>query len=329
VVKAPSTALFVTLSYVWGSKGQSFGKSDDQESFAKTIVDAIEVTKQLGYRYLWVDKYCIDQDNPTEKHHQINQMDLIYKAADLTIIAVSGRDCYAGLPGVNGTRRKAQREIHLGQYSIVIGRTPPSLQITWSPWVGRAWTFQEGVFSRRRLAFCEDQVYFECCTMSWIETLPPRFDIVKTWDQDAFNNLESGVFSNEVDFSTKKRYGPSSSQLVRYHRSIRIFSTKAVTYREDKLKAFCGIMRDFSRGDLPVFQLWGIHNSQYSRHVSRINPSRMLKEPHVLAQRRESFPSWSWATCSGFVDWHMIGPENAENPSTAENTSIYKLGSIH
>lgn len=39
------------------------------------------------YRYLWVDRYCIDQDDVAEKKEQIAQMDRIYRGAELTIIA--------------------------------------------------------------------------------------------------------------------------------------------------------------------------------------------------------------------------------------------------
>jgi hypothetical protein len=42
------------LSYVWGGT-KSSGK--DQDKFPATICDAITVTVQLGYRYLWVDQY--------------------------------------------------------------------------------------------------------------------------------------------------------------------------------------------------------------------------------------------------------------------------------
>ena len=45
---------YVALSYVWGGT-KSSGK--DQDEFPATICDAITITIQLGYRYLWVDQY--------------------------------------------------------------------------------------------------------------------------------------------------------------------------------------------------------------------------------------------------------------------------------
>jgi len=70
-----------------------------------TIEDAITVTKAIRFQYLWVDQYCIDQGDENEKQRQIQQMNLIYKCADLTIIAAAGDGRNYGLPGVLACRR--------------------------------------------------------------------------------------------------------------------------------------------------------------------------------------------------------------------------------
>jgi len=58
IVPAPVDCKFVALSYVWGQNKAS--REDDAETpkvLPKTIVDAQDVTKRLGYRYLWIDRY--------------------------------------------------------------------------------------------------------------------------------------------------------------------------------------------------------------------------------------------------------------------------------
>jgi NADH:ubiquinone oxidoreductase subunit 4 (subunit M) len=65
-----------------------------------TIKDAIAVTQQLGFRYLWIDRYCIDQQNQTHAMQQIEQMGSIYKYSEITIIAACGIDPSYGLPGI-------------------------------------------------------------------------------------------------------------------------------------------------------------------------------------------------------------------------------------
>jgi hypothetical protein len=66
-----------------------------------TIKDDMKVTIQLGYQYLWVDKYCINQ-NPAHRDlaTQLGQMDLIYHCAAVTIVAAAGNDADYGLSGV-------------------------------------------------------------------------------------------------------------------------------------------------------------------------------------------------------------------------------------
>lgn len=44
-------------------------------SLPRTIQDACTVTRQLGMRYLWIDRYYIEQHDAVERHNQIRQMD--------------------------------------------------------------------------------------------------------------------------------------------------------------------------------------------------------------------------------------------------------------
>ncbi len=57
---------YVTLSYVWGAQSASDIPTTSTSSFPQTIEDSIAVTLAMGYKYLWVDRYCIDQDNKLE-----------------------------------------------------------------------------------------------------------------------------------------------------------------------------------------------------------------------------------------------------------------------
>jgi len=44
--------------------------SIELEEFPKTICDAIELCRELGERYLWVDSMCITQDSE-DKYNQL------------------------------------------------------------------------------------------------------------------------------------------------------------------------------------------------------------------------------------------------------------------
>jgi hypothetical protein len=59
IVSAPANCEFVALSYVWGQVSTAKGDETEEETeqLPPTILDAEYVTKSLGYRYLWVDRY--------------------------------------------------------------------------------------------------------------------------------------------------------------------------------------------------------------------------------------------------------------------------------
>ncbi|KAK4031316.1 hypothetical protein C8A01DRAFT_42220, partial [Parachaetomium inaequale] len=57
------------------------------------------VVTKLGLKYLWVDRYCIPQNDPVARKAQIQQMGEIYSRSALTIIAAAGSSPEHGLPG--------------------------------------------------------------------------------------------------------------------------------------------------------------------------------------------------------------------------------------
>lgn len=126
IVRAPRNCKYAALSYVWGKidistilrllkanvaeleKPGSLLQKEYYDKIPITIRDAIQVVRELHLRYLWTDSLCIIQDDVGEqgsKYDAISKMDLVYGAAYLTIVAASGTDANAGLPGLHpGTR---------------------------------------------------------------------------------------------------------------------------------------------------------------------------------------------------------------------------------
>lgn len=110
---------YLALSYVWGELQPSwlitstanisdlskpFGLSQKTKTGArlpKIIADAIKLTRDLGFRYLWVDFICIIQDDKAGKQHLINRMDQVYHHASVTVIVPGCRNADEPLPGVS------------------------------------------------------------------------------------------------------------------------------------------------------------------------------------------------------------------------------------
>ena len=66
---------YVCLSYVWGvAPTQEDVPETGVNELPQTVCDAISVTRRLGYGYLWVDRFCIDQNDAEDKHTAIRNM---------------------------------------------------------------------------------------------------------------------------------------------------------------------------------------------------------------------------------------------------------------
>lgn len=90
VIVCPQKREYVALSYVWGSSSSRSSNRSLPNPAPRVIEDAMTVTKELGFRYLWVDRYRISQVHDTEKHDQIMKMDQIYAGAEVTLVAAAG-----------------------------------------------------------------------------------------------------------------------------------------------------------------------------------------------------------------------------------------------
>jgi hypothetical protein len=235
-------APYVCLSYVWGIA--DIAKNDCTKLpkvLPKTIEDSIWVTLQLGIPYLWVDRYCINQQNAIEKHQLITNMDTIYRGAVLTIIAAAGDGPDNGLPGIDGTPRRQCYSHIVGNDGREIIGLGVSSEIQNSVWNTRGWTYQEVVLSRRRLVFTASQMYFQCNAMFCIESLSSH-----------------GISSASLNLSSNKtRMRLSHEILVAFpnlsttptpralYKQIEEYCPRRLSFDNDIIKAFLGIINAF------------------------------------------------------------------------------------
>ncbi|PQE26609.1 hypothetical protein CJF31_00010577 [Rutstroemia sp. NJR-2017a BVV2] len=314
VIKAPPNCAYVALSYVWGG----FSTTDFSSSLScapKLILDSIEVTKMLKFRYLWVDRYCIDQSDSTGKHEQICQMDMIYASAQVTIIAAGSEDPNRGLHGVRGTLRISQPTLRLGDHRIVSSLVDPVSVIAGSKWATRGWTYQEGLLSTRRLVFSEDQVRFECNSMHCSEAIHLPLEEMhdkRTGKMDFYAPI--GAFQ-------WKDFGTEPWDFMDY---VSQFSERKLSFPTDALNAMRGIFNNLEKGRYPVFQLMGVPiMPPYINTSSRLDALEDPKyqriprspgagfligllwhhQPYGLSvphptSRSHIFSSWTWAACS-------------------------------
>ena len=142
IVLADPAMRYLALSYVWGHSHldnghHQFDTRRPIEHLPQTILDALDLTSRLGYHYLWVDRYCIDQKDGVRKRQQIDKMGDIFHSCVATIIAL-GEDDTTGLPGISVDRASPMT----AQVSICdVVADGPRLRhaIRASRWNSRAW----------------------------------------------------------------------------------------------------------------------------------------------------------------------------------------------
>ena len=175
VVEPTDVPEYAALSYVWGLAKhfvlryenfdiltQPGGLSDYYNDIPKTFNDAIELAAQLGFRYLWIDALCINQDDPNDKLTQIANMDRIYASAQLTIISDSS-SAHTGIPGISRLSRPLDQAVYVCDGVALVNARPDFEEaMSWSPWETRGWTFQEKYFSKRQLILTESQAFYHC-----------------------------------------------------------------------------------------------------------------------------------------------------------------------
>jgi len=158
---------YVALSYCWGgdqmhmtTKGNyhSTGKTIFYNELPQTLQDAIKVTTELGYHFVWIDSLCIVQDCPVDKSHEIAKMPSIYSNAVITIAAATAASTTEGFlqrrttstPIISKVHFEDQTfQVHSGGMVELETRKCETL-----PLDSRAWALQEALLSIHVLEYC-------------------------------------------------------------------------------------------------------------------------------------------------------------------------------
>jgi hypothetical protein len=300
---------YLILSYVWGSLPAPTASSsiDLSDALPRTIEDSITVTTKLGFQYLWIDKYCIPQNDPVRKSEQISLMGTIYNSAEATIIAAAGNTPEYGLPGVSRGRFQSQHAIHLKKFSLANSLRNPERPIFHSEWATRGWTHQEGILSRRRIVFTDEQAYFQCDMMFSHETMSGVVPMARAYETDIFKmvfpvdlaNLTAWSFLSQVGDYSKRKFTVQSDIIDAFRGILQIFGAQGA------LRSIWGIPI-FPRPTraMPARIFWkdgpntpwetaqsGLHHGFIGGLCWHLGTDRYGDRGHL---RRLGFPSWSW-----------------------------------
>lgn len=289
LVDAPPDCRFVALSYVWGAlrPGELVSKASNRERLREpgtltrealpaTLWDAMTACQEIGIRYIWIDRLCIEQDGGVQKVKQIAAMDVIYSRAALTICATGSADSHAGLRGsIDTPRSVSQGYAEFDGMEMIVALPDDRFWRLGLKWWERAWTYQEYALSPKKLLLSPWQACFEC------EHMDVKF--------------EGQTRSAGITLESQARQLHDASHLERYRKVVEDYNTRVVTSPFDMLYGFQGVFKSIY-GSLDQF-VHGLPAADFDLallwDVETLSTADLCRSPDL--------PSWSWACVKGRI----------------------------
>ncbi|KAJ8589457.1 HET-domain-containing protein [Rhizopogon salebrosus TDB-379] len=339
IVPAPSSCRYVTLSYVWGGTGEGYKTTQanikqrgipgglDASMMPGTISDTIQLVRQLGERYLWIDALCIVQDDLGDQAVQIGAMELIYGNSAFTIFAVGCSSARDPLPGVRpGTRDPKQQIAKIQGLHLALPLPFAHKLITPSEWNERGWTYQEAMLSRRRIFFTPHQVYFECRNGLCSEEMATDPGV-------AYHGV---AISQVIPTSALEVHRERDSYVRLYIGIVNKYTQRKLTVESDIVDAVEALLKGLTK----AFELAGGNYDKAFRFGMLLTGGlqvALLWQPVVNApnsrrvptnEMRTTWPSWSWAAWRGAVRYygsHIFGSHVSVNFYAGRSTDDVRI----
>ncbi|KAK4679738.1 hypothetical protein QC764_206790 [Podospora pseudoanserina] len=345
---------YLCLSHCWGgSRPKCMTTSWTLETNRQEIVwndlpttfqHAIDVTRRLGFEYLWIDSLCIVQDSETDWQHQSAEMIFIYENSHLTLCATASEDDNGGFYGDVPTERRPKEITVKGpdgtDYELLV-RTDLSnrhLPLPWGvdhhenrrkyfPLLTRAWVFQERLLSRRLLHFTKEELLFECAELITCECHPGvgRYDYRPKHSEP----LDKRVLSlSEAALKAPKKKPESLEEAANlevnatpWGRAVECYTALSLSYPRDKLPALSGVAKQIQRRLRP--------DDEYLAGLWR---STLLPDlcwwsvGYQQAPQRWRGPSWSWVSIDGPIAMNKFRQRAKNDACSVVDASVLLAG---
>ncbi|KAI0190573.1 heterokaryon incompatibility protein-domain-containing protein [Astrocystis sublimbata] len=195
---------YLTLSHCWGANVEewrgmmtTYGNIRDRrrsipfEHLPKSFRDAINLTRSLNERYLWIDALCIPQDDRKGLQNESSMMDLIYSGSLCTISASAATSATKGiftdrshvpgslvLPEASGLRsgNVTLHPLHPKFFSLLESEKTST----------RGWCLQERQLSPRIVHYTAFQVLWECKETYKVSEINPIGDEIPSLHRDEY-----------------------------------------------------------------------------------------------------------------------------------------------
>ncbi|KAF5579558.1 heterokaryon incompatibility protein [Fusarium subglutinans] len=305
---------YVALSYRWGNDLPLRLTQDTMGDFIKglpisklpeTLQDAVRISRNLGFKFIWIDALCIVQDDENDWVEQSALMADIYRYSSLNLCAADAAGCGSGMVEMAAphlmeiaTSTAQSKDTDSTETVVLVGGPISTAIIDWDRCglLSRGWVFQEGLCSPRGLYVSRRHgLWWDCGTM--IDMIDARESITTSDTDHAFNprterrsflSLEKlpGYYSKSV---------PVKNFSFTWYDWVKLYTSKNLTRKTDRLPAVAGM-------------------ASYVASLSGMKYKAGLWEEDLLrglTWRRSSSghaervpggaPTWSWASITGPV----------------------------
>ena len=311
---------YVALSHCWGGNITSKTTLALVAQYTKALPelprsfrDAIKITRELGFRYLWIDSLCIIQDSVEDWEIESATMRDVYRNAAVTLAAAASKNSEGGMLNLFGYDQPETRKwCSLKLYSNSLNSESVQLSSFYQketfmecidklPLGHRGWTLQERLLSQRIIHYGKDQIYFQCRTN--------HFNADKTPVQDSYSILRQ---SNRalLNLSKPPVQDPFPSRRVatsgdwvneRWRGVISTYSgSRKLTNASDKLPALSGIVSLFQAKTKDEY-LAGLWKTDLAHGLMWRLGDYTGPGSFKWKAFRHRAPSWSWACWDGSI----------------------------
>ncbi|KAK1782160.1 heterokaryon incompatibility protein-domain-containing protein [Copromyces sp. CBS 386.78] len=324
---------YLTLSHSWAKSKQSLNLLTENlkelqveiplTALSQTFREAIDITRRLGHRYIWIDSLCIIQNSREDWEREAVTMGDVYgnSACNIAVLGMDGVDgCFslrnpleiipcriqADNPGT-GRSVYVLPQLLRTDYSLSALRRPPLLR--------RGWVLQERLLTSRILYFGADRLYWECC----------RHTLSESWPIKKINPTEpSYPFSSKGKFRALCKSSSTDSQdvaeapklisdrnLLLYHYwqdTLCRYTEADLTFPTDRFVALAGIVKTFQRHSGFTYahgtwrEFWPLDLLWMYFQVRRPGESGFVDHTETGLK----VPSWSWAAKEGIKRFALV-----------------------
>lgn len=356
---------YLALSHPWGDPTEHTHFSTTRQNlFSRirdgipvsnlppTLRDAVQVTRRLGLRYIWIDTLCIIQGNDGDFDTEAKRMEMVYSMAYCVIAASRATGTSSGFLSARAPREyvalrplrtkrsasmrtsnKPAASFQGDKGTIYLCRAIDDFQkdVIEGSLNKRGWVLQERALARRTIYFTATQTYFECGAGVRCETLTKM-----TNHQAAF--LGDPNFPNVAMRSTK------GARIKLCQALYEMFSTLQFSKAYDRSIAMAGLeqrlIRAFNtQGGYGVFDSPFFGRSLLWQRDGRVtNAMKPIQFP--LEKKYYGVPTWSWMASEGVitfmdlpfagVEWRyeteeVVPPWSATSPDEDSSASITRI----